>query len=266
MNRRLVRTASVLLSFCFSLYAGDNPFTGYWHRRFNAESIDVKEVQGLSQRIENGKLHLHLRDFLELMLKNSPDIQVTRLDVYTAATQIVSARAPFDPSLQVGFLAQRSISPLLFGSGISSGTTTTTGTGSGTNSGSGTGSSVIGGTGAAGSQILPQTINSLSQNSSIAYNQILPTGQTLGTSFNSYRSSGDSYTSPLTYGILNFTFTQPLLQNRTGLQYRGPIRIAETQLLISSEQSEGAIAQAMANAAVLIGRPFRHATTFAFSS
>lgn len=222
-------------SITFPLNA--DPVSGYWHRRFNADSIEVKDVQGLSQRIVDGKLHLHLREFLELMLKNSPDVQIARLDVYTAASQIISAKSPFDPSIGLEFTAERSISPVLFSSGISSSVpgTGTTGTG-----------------GISGAQVsLPQTINSLSQNSTVTYNQILPTGQTLGTSFNSYRSSGDSYSSPLTYGILNFTFTQSLLQNRTGLQYRGPLMVAKTQLQITSEQSEATIAQALANAAVL---------------
>jgi outer membrane protein TolC len=242
MSRTAARLAALFLTVCVVFGTAADPVSGYWHRRFNADSIDVKEVQGLTQHIQDGKLHLHLREFLELMLKNSPDVQLARLDVYTAATQIMAAKAPFDPTLGLGFTAERSISPVLFSSGISTGTTSTGVSGQG-------GIGTVGGV--AGTQVtLPQTINSLSQNSSITYNQVLPTGQTLGTSFYSYRSSGDSYSSPLTYGILNFSFTQSLLQNRTGLQYRGPVTVAKTQLLITSEQSEGVIAQAVATAAV----------------
>jgi len=247
MSRLARRIASIFLSIYVGVSSANDPVSGYWHRRFNADTIEVKQVKGLSQHVQNGQLHLHLREFLELMLNNSPDIQLARLDAYTAETQIIAAKAPFDPALVLGFTAQRSISPLLFSSGFSGGTTNT-GNGSSSGGGSNTGS---GGTGTNTQITLPQTINSLSQNSSVAYTQTLPTGQTLGTSFSSYRSSGDSYSSPLTYGILNFTFTQSLLQNRTGLQYRGPITVAKTQLLITSEQSEAIIAQAVANAAVL---------------
>ncbi len=255
MNNLRTRLAAVLLCLSVTAANAENPVNGYWHRRFSAESIDVKSVQGLSQHIQEGKLHLHLRDLLELMLKNSPDIQLARLDVYTAAAQITAARAPFDPTLGLGFSAQRSISPVLFSSGLTGGTTSTgsvSGSGSSGGVSSGTSGS-SGGTGTlSGTQIsLPQTVNSLSQNSSITYSQVLPTGQTLGTSFYSYRSSGDSYSSPLTYGILNFSFTQSLLQGRTGLQYRGPVQVAKTQLLITSEQSQAVVAQALASAAVL---------------
>src|SRR5207249_9009951 len=37
---------------------------------------------------------------------------------------------------------------------------------------------------------------------------------------------------------LNFVVTQPLLQGRRNLQFRTPLMIARTQLLITSEQSE----------------------------
>lgn len=248
MNRFATRVGAILLTVCLGVCYAADPVSGYWHRRFSADSINIKQVQGLSQRVQNGQLHLHLHDFLELMLRNSPDVELARLDLYTAATQIISAKASFDPVLVLGFNAERSISPLLFASGISIGASG----GTGSSPGGGTSNGGSGGPGGGGTQVtLPQTVNSLSQNSIASFSQVLPTGQTLGTSFNSYRSSGDSYPSPLTYGILNFTFTQSVLQNRTGLQYRGPVSVAKTQLLITSEQSEAAIAQALSNAAVL---------------
>lgn len=43
--------------------------------------------------------------------------------------------------------------------------------------------------------------------------------------------------------------TQPLLQNRTNLQFRVPLKIARTQLVITSEQSEAAIGAVLATAA-----------------
>ncbi len=49
--------------------------------------------------------------------------------------------------------------------------------------------------------------------------------------------------------MLNFQITQPLLQNRTNLQYLTPLRAARTQLLITSKQSEATISDAMAQAA-----------------
>ncbi|MGA8030637.1 MAG: hypothetical protein WB992_26130, partial [Bryobacteraceae bacterium] len=168
-------------------------FSDYIRHRFNSESVQVKDIQGLSERVKDGKLHLRLKDFLELALKNSTDIQLTRLDVYTAADQITSAKAPFDPTLGLGYNTLRSVTPLFFQTGGTGSSVTDTGS---TQSSSTQGSQSTQ-TGSINTQVtLPQTINSLSQNSSITYNQLLPTGQTINTSFSVNRSSGDGFAYP----------------------------------------------------------------------
>ena len=250
MSRRAGACCAALLTLGSLLQGESNPVNNYFRHRFTAEGKQISDVEGLNERIRDGRLHLHLRDFLELVLKNSTDIQITRLDTFTAANQIVSAKAPFDPSIIAAFTTQRSISPLFFQSGgstipLGSGSSAGNG-GSGDNGGGGSGS---GGGGASAIINLPQTINSLSQNSSLLYSQLLPTGQTIGSSFNVNRSSGNSYFSPLTFGNLSFTLTQPLLQNRRNLQFRAPLMIARTQLVITSEQSEATIGTAVASAA-----------------
>ncbi len=198
-------------------------FKNYWRNRFGAAGVAQREVEGLQERIADGKLHLQLREFLSLVLKNFADIQITRLDVYTAADQIVGAKNPFDPDLNLSFNAVRSVSPLSYS---------------------------LAGSPSGGSFALPQTINSLSQTSIIDYTQLLPTGERFESTFTGYRSSGDSYAYPTIFGVLNFQFTQPLLQNRTNLQYLNPLRVARTQLLITSKQSEASISTAVAQAAV----------------
>lgn len=224
-----------------------NVFDNYIQHRFNAETVQVKDIQGLSQYVRGGQLHLRLKDFLELVLKNSTDVHLTRLDVYTAAYQITAAKAPFDPTLGLQFNTLRSVSPLFFSTGFS-GQTGGTGSGAGqTGQGGQTGGT---GSGAGANQVtLPQTINSLSQNSSVTYSQLLPTGQTISSSFSVNRSSGDGYSFPILFGALNFAITQPLLQNRTNLQNRVPLTIARTTLLITSEQTEATIGTAVAAAA-----------------
>ena len=84
------------------------PVPGWVNRRFNPETVQVREVQGIAERIVDGKLHLTLKDFLELVLRNSTEVNLTRLDVYTAADQIRAAQAVFDPFLSLGFNALRS--------------------------------------------------------------------------------------------------------------------------------------------------------------
>lgn len=240
MNKVFLAVLASLLPAARSLPAA-NVLHDYINHRFNAETVQVKEIQGLSQRIQDGKLHLRLKEFLELVLKNSPDIQLNRLDVYTAAYQITAAKAPFDPLLSLQFNALRSVQPLFFGGGFFGGGSSSEGSTGGTGgSGSGPGGTSV---------TLPQTINSLAQTSQINYTQLLPTGQTLASNFTLYRSSGDGYSSPALFGSLNFSLTQPLLQNRTNLQNRGPLMVARTELLITSEQSEATIGTAVALAA-----------------
>lgn len=247
MSKRLGATLACLLAGV-QILGPANIFDNYIQHRFNAETVQVKDIQGLSEHIRGGQLHLRLKEFLELVLKNSTDVQLTRLDVYTAAHQITAAKAPFDPTLGLQFNTLRSVTPLFFGSGFS-GQTGGTGNGSGQ---TGQGGQTNGGTGSgvgANQITLPQTINSLSQQSSITYNQLLPTGQTISSGFDVFRSSGDGYSSPILFGALNFTITQPLLQNRANLQNRAPLAIARTTLLITSEQSEAIIGTAIAAAA-----------------
>lgn len=211
----------LLLLAAAALASAQQPLKNYWAHRFGADEVQVRPVDGLQQRIHDGKLHLQLRDFLALVLKNYSGVQVTRLDVFTQADQIVSAKAVFDPTLNLSFLALRSISPA--------------------------GYNILGSSGGGVFQ-LPQTFNSLSQNSIIDYKQLLPTGQTVEGTFSAYRSSGDGYPFASLFGALNFQVTQPLLQNRTNLQYLTPLRVARTQLLITSKQSEATISDSLQQA------------------
>jgi outer membrane protein TolC len=196
---------------------GDSlPVPAWLNRRFDPETVQVSDVQGISERIRGGKLNLMLKDFLELVLKNSTDINLTRMDVYTAADQVKAARAVFDPAVGLGFNTMRVVSPQV---------------------------SQIGGA---------ATLSSLTENSFVNYQELLPTGQTAVAGFTATRSSSNSefnFINPNIYGQLSFSFTQPLLQNRTGIQFKAPIRIARTQLTIISRQDEAHIADLIASAA-----------------
>jgi outer membrane protein TolC len=249
MNRRTATASFLCLLFLQALSWATDPFSEYVDWRYRPPKMQIKNIEGLEQRIRDGKLHLRLQEFLELALKNSTDIQLTKLDVYTAANDITANKAPFDPLLTLGFNTLRSVSPLSFVSFGGSGSTgiiagSTGSSGSGQTGGTGTGATSTG-----GQVILPQTISSLSQNSTANYTELLPTGQTVQANFSVFRSSGDGYLYPALFGALNVTLTQHLLQNRTNLQAKGPLQIARTQLLITSERSQATIADSIATAA-----------------
>jgi outer membrane protein TolC len=198
------------------LQAASVPVPGFVTRRFNPESVQVRDVQGLAARISGGKLNLTLRDFLELVLANSTDINISRLDVYTAADQIKAAHAVFDPLVSLGFNTLRSVSPQF---------------------------SQIGGA---------STLSSLTENSYVNYQQLTPYGQTVNVSFAGTRNSTNSafnIFNPSITGTMAFSVTQPLLQNRDGIQFKAPLTIARTQLVITSKQDEAHIADLIATAA-----------------
>jgi outer membrane protein len=208
---------AALFALCAALLpAATVPVPLWLDRRFNPETVKMRDVQGISERIAEGRLNLTLREFLELVLRNSTDINITRLDVYTAADQIRFARAVFDPLVSLGFTTVRSVSPQF---------------------------SQIGGA---------STLSSLNQNSFVNFQELLPTGQTGSVGFTTSRNSTNSafnIFNPSISGNLNFTFSQPLLQNRTGIQFKAPQEIARTQLTITSRQSEARIADLVATAA-----------------
>jgi outer membrane protein TolC len=184
----------------------------YFSRKTESRQVKVREVEGLNEHISDGKLHLRLHDFLELVLKNSADIQITRMDVYTAAAAIIAAKAPFDPVLQPSFSSQRLVNPPV------------------------------------SSFFTQGSASSLTQQSNILYSQLLPTGQLLSASFATSRFSGDGF-SPELFGTLNFSVTQNLLRNRTNIENRAPLLIARSELDITTETSEAVIGNSIAVAA-----------------
>lgn len=193
------------------------PVPGWFERRMYPDTVQVREVQGVSERIVGGKLNLTVKTFLELVLKNSTAVNLVRLNVYTASASIQAAKAPYDPTTSLGFNTLRSVSPSI---------------------------SQISGA---------STLSTLTQNSAINYQQLLPTGQTVTAQYLASRGSNNSafnLLNPTLFSTFSFMAFQPLLQDRTRIQVRGPLEIARTQLTITSKQSEAQIADLLATAAV----------------
>ena len=209
------RLAAGFLAGVF-VFAATLPVPNFVTKRFNPEAIQVKDVEGIAERTVNGKLVLNIKSFLELVLRNSTDINISRMDVYTSADQVKAAHAVFDPFVSMGFNALRSTSPQF---------------------------TQIGGA---------STLSSLSGTSFVNYQELFSTGQTVSATFNASRSSSNSafnIFNPSISGVAGITILQPLLQNRDGIQFKGPLRIARTQLAITSKQTEATIAGFVANAA-----------------
>jgi len=202
------------LALCPLMFAAALP--KFVTERFRGPDVQVREVEGIQDRVQAGKLYLNVKDFIALVLKNNTEINLTRLDVLTAADAILAAKQPFDPAIIAGFNSTRTEIPEV---------------------------SQIGGA---------EQLNSLSQTTSIGFQQTLESGQILNWGYNAVRSTSNNaffFFNPNIFSTLNFSVTQPLLQGRGNLQLRAPLMIARTQLLITSEQSEARIADLVAAAA-----------------
>jgi len=203
----------LLAASSFGLAATLPNFIG---ERFRGPDVQVREVEGVQERVHDGKLFLHVKDFLALLLKNNTEINIARLDVLSSADQILGAKAPFDPSVTASFNNTRSLTAQ---------------------------SSQIGGA--------PE-LDFLSQTTQMNYQQLLESGQTVSVGFNASRASTNSEFNFLNPSISTSTFflvTQPLWQGRTNLQFKAPLMIARTELLITSDQTEARIADMVAAAA-----------------
>jgi len=211
-GRGLMR-ATLIFVLCPLLFAATLP--KFMTDRLRGPNVQVRDVEGVQERVQDNKLYLHVKDFIALVLKNNTEINLTRLDVLTAADAILAAKAPFDPNIAAGFNSTRQEQPQF---------------------------TQIGGA---------AQLNTLFQGSNLRYQQTLSTGQLLDFGFIVNRLSSISqfnFFNPNISTTLNFVVTQPLLQGRRNLQFRTPLMIARTQLLITSEQSEARIADLVANA------------------
>jgi len=214
MNRRIA--AALLALAPLPAIAQSALVPGWFRERFKPQTTEVRQVQGLTDYIVDGKLHLHLKDFLALVLKNSTDVNLTRVDVFNASDQILAAQAVYDPTMALGFNTLRSIAPQ---------------------------ASQISGA---------STLSTLSQNSFLNYQQILPEGQTVNAGFTASKNSTNSafnFLNPNIASTMTFSVTQPLLQNRNNILRDAPIQIARTQLRMTSSQSEAHITDLVAAAA-----------------
>lgn len=183
---------------------------------FHTPTPQVRPIAGLNQRVKNGELHLTLRDFLQLVLANDTQVQLLQLNDATARFGVIAAESPFDPTLTASFSPTRSVTPQ---------TSQTSGA---------------------------ETLSSLNQRTSVGYTQVLPTGQTVQASFGAIRASSNSAFNtfnPSLSSDINFSFTQSLLQNRGNLQFKTPLLLARTQVLVVGDQTQASLATDIQNAA-----------------
>jgi outer membrane protein len=153
--------------------------------------------QGLQDHVVNGKLVLSLDDSIRLALANNTDIHLDRYQIDLAEDNLQRVLAPFDPLLTSSYNDQRTKSPTS--------------------------------TQLQGASIL----NTLAQETQIGYSQTFQTGTNFQGSFVAEKNSTNSsfnFLNPSIATTLQFTVTQPLLQNFGLFPNRAPILIAQRNL------------------------------------
>jgi outer membrane protein TolC len=184
------------------------PEAAYFRERFSAPvppRVELQPPLRLSDFMVDGKLELSLRSYLDLVLANNTEIQISRLSIEQPRNAITAAYGRFDPFLNMNFSARRSVSPTtdaLAGAAIAS---------------------------------------SLQQPLTFSYQQTLESGTQYSVSFGGTRSSNNSaFTSvnPAFNSNFQMQFAQPLLRDRGGYVNRLNIMVARSRYRQSEYQMQ----------------------------
>ncbi|MBI4904211.1 MAG: TolC family protein [Acidobacteria bacterium] len=161
---------------------------------------ELKAPARLQDHVVNGKLELTLKNYMDLVLANNTDIEITRLNVQTPRNAITRASGIFDPTFLTRFSATRANNPA---------------------------SDILAGA---------STVSSLNQPWTMQYQQLLSTGTTVTGNFNGARNSTNSQFqtfNPSYQTGMNLNFSQPLLRGRGRDIVKLPISVARSRLRAS---------------------------------
>jgi outer membrane protein TolC len=205
--------AAAPLAAQFATFPDGAYFREQW--QFAPYEVEIDTVANLEDFVVDGKLELSLREYLELVMANHPDVQIQVLNVLESENSIQRAFSPFDPTLSLDFNANRSANPSQ--------------------------DVLQGGT----------VISSLRQTGGFTYRQTLDTGLNYQVGFTGLKSASSSSFrtfNPSIQDTLEFRIAQPLLRGRgRGIQ-RIPILIARSQYDISQSQALNRIIALVAQA------------------
>lgn len=162
--------------------------------------VELKNPVRLRDFVEDGKLELSLKNYLELVMANNTDIQISLLSVETPRNAITRAFATWDPLATASFTNTKSTTP------------------------------------STGALAGASTVVSLSQPATFAYQQTLPTGLQYSVGFTGSKSTTNSSfqtLNPVLSSGLSVSFSQPLLRNRGASVNRLNLMVARSRLRIS---------------------------------
>ena len=186
------------------------PDAAYFREQWQPSPLDIEidSVGGLDDFYFDGKIELSLRSYIELVMVNSPDINLQKLAVLEQQNAIQRAFSPFDPTLNLGFTTNRSTTlpnDILEGADVRT---------------------------------------NLNQRGSFTYSQTFDTGTNYTVGYIGGKSANNSqftnFNPSITQNLL-FTVSQPLLRDRGRFVQRIPIFIAKSRLKLTEEQVRGRV-------------------------
>src|SRR6267378_2042323 len=110
------KITAALLIFVLTLPAQDKNFfpkPSYFRETFSTPKVKVEMLPPvkLADYVVDGKLELSLRSYIELVMANNTDVEISRLAVDTAKNAILRGFAPFDPLATASFNNTRTKTP-----------------------------------------------------------------------------------------------------------------------------------------------------------
>lgn len=196
------------------------PKPAYFRKRFETPStgVQLQPPVRLSEFVQDGRMELSLRNYLDLVFANNYDVSVQKLSVQVNRNAITRAYSIFDPLLVTRFQSNRAQTPT---------------------------SSALAGA---------ATLNQLTQPFSVQYSQLATTGGSFNIGFtNQKTSTNDRFATynPAFNSTMTFAATQPLFRGRGSFITKLPITIAQSRLRGQQYSIEDQIMQLIANAEVL---------------
>ncbi len=196
------KITAVLLLFVLTLPAQDKNFfpkPSYFRETFSTPKVKVEMLPPvkLADYVVDGKLELSLRSYVELVMANNTDVELSRLAVDTAKNAILRGYSVFDPLALASFNStrQRSLPT----------------------------DALAGAT----------TLATLSQPLTMSFQQLVPTGTSYTVAFAETKNtsnSGFANFNPAFNSNLQISFSQPLLRNRGAFINRLPITLAHSRV------------------------------------
>jgi outer membrane protein TolC len=177
--------------------------------------VELQAPVRLKDAVEDGKLSLSLKKYIELVMANNTDVAIQMLSIETPKNAITRAFAPWDPQAAANFASTKSSTP------------------------------------STGALQGAATVVSLSQPASFSYAQTLPVGMQYAVSFSATKSTTNSAFATLNPALTsNFTvsLSQPLLRNRGEYINRLGLMIARSRLKGAEYNLRGSILQLLNNA------------------